>query len=193
MNLISMFILFLPKSRYQIYHLSYLRQSLRFSGPLLSTVSFSPQEVFAQLSSVDISKACGPDAIPGFLLKASAEFISSPLSFFFTTSLRTAKLPKDWVTANTVPVFKRDDRSVVKNYRPISLTSLVIKTMERIIYSNIVSVLESHNRISSCQFGFRKGCSTSHLLLQVVHDWAKTLNSWSSSHCLLLDFAKAFD
>ena len=124
----------------QISDLSCLRQSLRFSGPLLSTVSFSPQEVFAQLSSIDISKACGPDAIPGFLLKASAEFISSPLNFLFTTSLCTATLPKDWVTANIVPVFKWDDRSVVKNYRPISLTSLVIKTMERIIYSNIVSV-----------------------------------------------------
>ena len=56
-----------------------------------------------------------------------------------------------------------------------------------------MSVLESHNKISPCQFGFRKGCSTSHLLLQVVHDWAKTLNSRSSSHGLLLDFAKAFD
>ena len=52
-----------------------LRQSLRFSRPLLSTVSFSPQEVFTHLSSIDISKVCGPDAILGFLLKASAEFI----------------------------------------------------------------------------------------------------------------------
>ena len=107
--------------------------------------------------------------------------------------MRTATLPKDWVTANIVPVFKQDDLSVVKNYHPISLTSLVIKTMERIIYSNIVSVLESHNRISPCQFGSHKGCSTSDLLLHVVHDLVKTLNSRSSSHCLLLDFAKAFD
>jgi len=107
--------------------------------------------------------------------------------------MRTATLPGDWVTANVVPVFKHDDRSVIKNYCPISLTSLVVKTMERIIYSNVVSVLESHNRISHCQFGFRKGCSTSHLLLQVVHDWAKSLDSRSSSHCLFLDFAKAFD
>jgi len=65
--------------------------------------------------------------------------------------------------------------------------------MERIIYANIVSVLESHHKISHCQFGFHKGYSTSHLLLQVVHDWAKTLNSRSSSHCLLLDFAEAFN
>ena len=89
--------------------------------------------MFVHLSSIDISKACGPDAIPVFSLKASAEFISSPLSFLFTTSLHTATLPKDWVTANIVPVFEWDDHSVVKNYHPISLISLVIKTMERII------------------------------------------------------------
>ena len=97
----------------QIADLPSLRQSLKFDAPLLSTVEFSPQEVFDHLSSIDISKACGPDAIPGFLLKAGAEFICSPLSFLFTTSMRTASLPKDWVTANVVPVFKRDDRSVV--------------------------------------------------------------------------------
>ena len=111
----------------QMSDLPCLRQSLKFAAPLISTVGFSPQEVFDHLSSIDISKACGPDAIPGFLLRASAELISSPLSFLFTTSMRTATLPRDWVIANVVPVFKRDDRSVVKNYFPISLTSLVIR------------------------------------------------------------------
>lgn len=65
--------------------------------------------------------------------------------------------------------------------------------MESIIYSNLISVLESHGKISSCQYGFRKNCSASHLLVQVVHDWAKALDSRKSSHCLFLDFAKAFD
>ena len=65
--------------------------------------------------------------------------------------------------------------------------------MESIIYSNLISVLESHDKISPCQYGFHKNCSASHLLVQVVHDWAKALDSCSSSHCLFLDFAKAFD
>ena len=68
-----------------------------------------------------------------------------------------------------------------------------MKVIESIIYSNLISVLESHGKISSCQYGFRKNCSASHLLVQVVHDWAKALDSRKSSHCLFLDFAKAFD
>jgi len=170
-----------------------LTKSLEFAPSLLSTVKFLPQEVLAQLNSLDVSKACGPDLITGFLLKQGAKVLASPLSYLFTMSMCTAVLPRDWVTANVVPVFKREDKSMVKNYRPISLTSLVVKTMERIIYSNLLSALESHGRISSCQYGFRKSCSASHLLVQVVHDWAKALDSRNSSHCLFLDFAKAFD
>ena len=170
-----------------------LTKSLEFAPSLLSIVEFLPQEVFVQLNSIDVSKACGPDLITGFLLKKGAEVLASPLSYLFTTSMCTAALPRDWVTANVVPVFKRNDKSVVKNYRPISLTSLVVKTMERIIHSNLISALESHDKISSCQYGFRKNCSASHLLVQVVHDWAKALDYRGSSHCLFLDFAKAFD
>jgi len=73
----------------------------------------------AHLNSIDTSEACGSDALPGFLLKAVTEHICSPLSFLFTTSMRTAILPKDWVTANVVPVFKRGDRLYVKNYHQL--------------------------------------------------------------------------
>ena len=62
-----------------------------------------------------------------------------------------------------------------------------------LIHSKLTSVLESHNLISVHQFGFRKHHSTSHLLLEAVHDWAKALECRDSCHCLYLDFAKAFD
>ena len=75
-----------------------LKKSLDFSPSLLSTVKLLPQEVFTYLSSIDISKACGPDLITGFVLKNGAEFIASPLSYLFMTSMSTATLPKDWVT-----------------------------------------------------------------------------------------------
>jgi len=93
-----------------------------------------------------------------------------------------------------VPVFKRDDTP--SNYRPINLTSIVVKTMERtrrIMHSELTAVLESHHLISTHQFSFRKNHSTTHLLLEAIHDWAKALECHDSIHCLFLDFAKAFD
>ena len=107
--------------------------------------------------------------------------------------MRTGSLPRDWVTANVVPVFKRDKKNFVSNYRPISLTSLIVKTMEWIIFGKVSEVLHANKVLSSHQYGFRKSHSTSHLLLEAVNDWTQTLEQRGTCHCLFLDFAKAFD
>ena len=168
-----------------------LNQSLKHQSTVISTVDFSPSIVCNNWDSLDVFKACGSDLIPAFLLRCCAEEISSPLSYLFNKSMSTGALPRDWVCANIVPVFKRNDRHVPSDYRPVSLTSIVVKTMERIIHSNLTSVLESHDLIGVHQFGFRKHHSTSHLLHEAVHDWAKALQCHDGCHCLCLDFAKA--
>ena len=102
-------------------------------------------------------------------------------------------MPRDWISANVVPVFMSDDRYKPANYRLISLTSLIVKVMEKLIHSHIVSYMESKNLLNSFQFGFRSSHSTVDLLLRVTHDMALALEGHSSLHCLLLDFSKAFD
>ena len=57
------------------------------------------------------------------------------------------------------PIFKKGYRSDPYNYRPISLTSVLCKTLEHIIYSNVMSHLEEHSLLSDLQHGFRKGFS----------------------------------
>ena len=111
-------------------HFDSLKSSVKFSPSLIDSVEFSPAIVYEHLCNIDASKACGPDLLPGFLLKHCAEFIAGPLAYLFSLSMRTGNLPQDWVTGNVVPVFKRNQRNLVSNYRPISLTSLVVKTME---------------------------------------------------------------
>ena len=142
---------------------------------------------------LNVSKACGPDSITPFLLKSSAEYISVPLSHLFNQSLSTGTLPFDWVSANVVPIHKRNDKHIPGNYRPISLTSVVIKVFERIIHQHLVSALESHHLLSPSQSGFRTRRSTVTLLTEAVNDWSLCLEQRSTVHCLLLDFAKAFD
>ena len=76
------------------------------------------------------------------------------------------------------------------NYRPISLTCLLTKVLKKIV---CFSVLEQNQVLCDNQFGFRKSRSTTSLLLAAVDDWAKSLNSHHSVHCLFLDFSKAFN
>ena len=96
---------------------------------------------------------------------------------------------------SSLHVFKKGDRRIAANYRPISLTSIVVKIMERIIciYRQLIAVLEQSARLSDTQFGFRANCSAVSLLLSAVHDWSLCLELRTGVHCIFLDFAKAFD
>ena len=173
--------------------LSDLRSTIIQDLDLITTIHFTPNDVLDELTSLNVSKACGPDFIPARLLKEGAESICTSLAHLFQMSLDSGTLPSDWTSANVVPVFKCNDRHQPSNYRPISLTSLVVKVMEKIVHSQIVAALESRKLISSFQFGFRCKHSTVDLLLRTIHDMALSLENRSSIHCLLLDFSKAFD
>ena len=107
-----------------------MKSSINCLPSLIDSVNFSPVIVYKHLCDIDPSKACEPDILPGFLLNNCAEFIAASLAYLFNLSMRTGTLPQDWITANVVPIFKRNKRDLVCNYRPISLTSLVVKTME---------------------------------------------------------------
>ena len=98
------------------------------------TVQFTPEIIFNVLHSLPVDKACGPDLLPAKLLKEGAESICVPLSRLFQRSFEVSILPFDWISANVVPVFKRGDRHKPANYRSISLTSLVVKAMEKVIH-----------------------------------------------------------
>jgi len=102
--------------------LSSLQSSIATQPSVIDCISFTPDNVFQELTTLDVSKPCGPDLIPPLLLKKAASYICLLLSKLFTQSMSTGKLPWDWVTANVV---KKGDPHLPSNYRPISLTSML--------------------------------------------------------------------
>ena len=130
--------------------ISKLRKDLSFQSSIIQSVEFDVEEVCNELQNLNCSKACGPDLLPARLLRMSAEFIAPSLAQIFQVSLSTGKLPLDWVSANIVPIHKKGDKHLTTNYHPISLTSIVVKIMERIIHRQLVSALEKHNLLSDC-------------------------------------------
>ena len=145
------------------------------------------------LKSLDPSKAAGPDGLPSRYLKLIADELTPSLFLLFSASLQQGRIPADWKRAMITPIFKKGLRNDPTNYRPISLTSIICKVLERIIYSHIMSNLECHNVLNNAQFGFRQRRSADLQLLQTVHDLALGLNEKSQTDCIFLDFSKAFD
>ena len=90
------------------------------------------QGVTKLIQGLNGGKASEPDDLPNFILKNAANKISPFLKIIFDQSLQTSKLLGDWVYA-VAPVFKEGDRHAPANYRPISLTCVCAKLLERII------------------------------------------------------------
>ena len=123
-------------------------------------ITLSEEEVLAVIMNLDHNKAHGPDNIPARLLKETAAQIAPSLCSLFNKSLRIGVVPDDWKLANVVPVYKHGEKAEVENYRPISLLSLISKTLERCVFNNIKH--HAYEQINPCQNGFvpKKSCIT---------------------------------
>src|SRR5437867_13071169 len=108
------------------------------------------------------------------------EIISEPLTHLFNKSLSKNEIPLDWKKANVTPIFKKGNRSSVENYRPVSLTVIFGKTLERIIKGKIEEFLNANSSITKSQHGFSKGRSCLSNLL-VCNDSSSSSSSSSSS------------
>ena len=143
------------------------------------------------LSKINSNKASGPDKIHGKILKNCSAGLAYPLSILFKVSYNTGIVPSEWKLANVVPIHKKGPKENIENYRPISLTSLVMKTFERILKDKILA-LTSH-KLNEHQHGFlgQKSCTTN--MAGFTDSLALSLNDCARTDVVYFDFAKAFD
>jgi hypothetical protein len=169
---------------------SYVDENVK-NIPQLCDIKITEIDVFNVLKSLDCFKATGPDNISPKVLKECRGVLSRPLCKLFNLSLCTGTLPEIWRCANVVPIYKSGDRQSIKNYRPVSLLSIVSKVFERCIFNKIYPHL--YNQLNNAQHGFTKGRSTCTQLLHFVNDTSKALDETGQIDAVYLDFEKAFD
>ncbi len=167
---------------------------LRQVEAALQDITFTRQEVEDLLKELNINKSQGPDLLhPRLLFEARSE-ISRPLFLIFRKSLDTGTLPKDWKDANITPIYKnKGSKHVTTNYRPVSLTSVVCKILEKLIRKSIIQHMKKNKLFSSYQHGFLEKRSCLSNLLTTVEEWTRILEDKDSIDCVYLDFMKAFD
>jgi len=130
-------------------------------------VTFTPVKVMRILRALKPKISYGPDGFPNLLLKQLSSVIYEPLSFIFQSSFRLQILPACWLHALVTPVFKKGLTSSPSNYRPISLTCVCCRIMERNINIELINYLFQHGLISKYQHGFLHKHSTCSNLLRV--------------------------
>jgi len=110
--------------------------------------TFSVSEVERLLCRLDGNKNLGPDRMHPAILAALTPVIALPLTTVFNQLLDTSVVPKDWSSAIVSPFFKSGDKSCPQNYRPIRLTSILSKIMEKLLRERILSHLQEQATIS---------------------------------------------
>ena len=128
--------------------------------PKMDKIVIDSKGVEKLLSNLKNSKSVGPDYIPNLVLKSCAKELSVGLSTIFQFSIDTGSLPTDWRDANVSPVFKKGDRLLAENYRPVSLTSISCKLLQHILCSQILRHFDQYNVLTKLNHGFRSAFST---------------------------------
>ena len=160
----------------------------------LTNVCITRCDVVDAIKCLSVGSAPGIDDLPAVFFKKCSNQLSVPLQSIFQKSLVQEKLPSQWKVGKIVPIFKnKGSRSDPKNYRPVSLTSISCKIMERILKKHMINHLLGNNLLHPGQHGFLSGKSTQTQILECFNDWTDAIDQNKCIDVVYLDISKAFD
>ena len=160
---------------------------------LSSSISKNKCTSSAVLGRLKPNKSPGGDGLHHRVLVELKNEMATPLIMIFTRSLHEGQPPPPWKEANVTPIYKKGTRHIQGNYRPVSLTSMAGKCMERLIRDAIMTHMTENDLLSPKQPGFIQGRSCVTQLLPVLDSWTLALDEGGNIDTIYIDFAKAFD
>ena len=148
-------------------------------------------KISKEINKLDGKKACQKHDIPVKLIKLNKDLFSHFIYHNFNNSLFSSNFPTILKAADILPTHKNKDKSVIENYRPISILPTLSKIYERCMYDQMYKYFDQI--LSKYQCGFRQGYNTQHCQLMMVEKWNKALDKGGLGGALLTDLSKAFD
>ena len=147
------------------------------------------KKFLTEIQNLNSRKASQQNYIPVQILKGNSDICSYILHHNFNNSLFSNKFLKYLKKADTTPVFKKDEKFLKTNYRPISILPTASNIYERCLYDQINEYFQP--LFSKLQCGFRKGHSAQHCLLVLIEKCLKVLDKRGFADLLLTDLSKA--
>ena len=156
-------------------------------------LDITEEKVAQCLKALKPDKSPGPDGIHPLLLQMVADEVAKHLTLIFVKSFNESKLPEDWRRANRPAICRKGARNEARNYRPVSLTSVVCKILEAIIQEKNNAFpgrqeVDSHQTTWICH---GRSCLTN--LLETLEKWTEYLDAGHGLDVIYLDYRKVFD
>ena len=159
----------------------------------LKTITLTSNKISKAIDREKSSKSQGPDNIHPIIIKECKNAPLLPLKLIFQKSVEKGKIPEIWKTAHVSAIFKSGSKSKPEIYRPISLTAVPGKLLERLILDKIVEHMTDNNLFAKSQHGFRAGKSCITQLLEFLEDITTALDKGEDADVIYLNFSRAFD
>jgi hypothetical protein len=160
---------------------------------VLENIIVKEQDVKDILSTINVTKAYGPDNLSPRIIKEAGNTIVSVLTRLFNLSLSKGIFPKLWKRANVLPIFKKAEQFFATNYRPISLLCILAKVFEKVIFKYVFNYFRDNFMISMWQSGFLPGVSTVTQLIEIYDQFCRAVSHGKDIRVVFLDISKAFD
>ena len=168
----------------------HLKKKTEFS---INTIKFTENNIVDHIRKLNINKAHGHDGLSSRILKMCDDSIGTPLFIIYKNCISKGYFPKKWKKANVSPIYKKNEKNLVTNFRPISLLPICGKIFEKLIYDNLYTYIYGNNFISDKQSGYRKGDSTVKQLISITHEIYKAFDESKELRAVFLDISRAFD
>ena len=136
------------------------------------------EEVAMKIKQLNPRKASPADCIPAKILMENSDVFSVAIQNLFNSNLSKGTFPKELKAGDICSLFKKEDASMKKNYRPITVLPSVSKIYERLMQDPMLPFVQSF--LSSLLCGFREGYGTQYALLRFVEACKKTIITGAS-------------
>ena len=131
---------------------------------------------FYNFRILKLSNSCGYDEVPSKLLKLCSYYISSSLNYIHNRTLFTGVFPDRLKYATIRPLFKKDSKDDINNYRPISILTSFSKIFEKVMQIRLLKHLTDNNILVKEQYGFRTNLKTDNAIY-IYHLTSETINA----------------
>ena len=161
------------------------------------SVCITEDDVLKTFSKIKINKACGPDKLSGRVLRLGKSALASIFQQIFQQSLNEGYVPTKWKLSEIIPLPKKPQPKVLNDFRPVALTSVAMKCMEKIVKNKLMP--DVGRQQDPLQFAYTKNRSTLDPTVLITHDVLKFLdlpNNSKNSYfvkILFIDFSSAFN
>ena len=159
----------------------------------LPSFGFSEDDIMKVIQKLDRNKAHGQDNISICMIKICGKSICIPLRKIFEECLRTGIFPLEWKKGNVVPIFKKGEKQIYKDYRPVSLLPIFGKFIERLILEEMFLFFIENKLIAANQSGFKPGDSCINQLIAITHEIYQSFDAGYKVRGVFLDISKGFD